>query len=378
MGLNLFAVGPITPLMIDHFEINNSSAGLLTSIVFLVHIVFAIPLSLLVGRIRLKSIVSLGALIVSTTALSFTATNSFTLLLVLRGISGMGFLLLFPAIGPLFMQWFRPQELPLVNGIFVATASLGIAVATLAVAPLSESVGWELTLSGFGAFSLITAITWLLFGKAQAFSIPESISLQIKNVWKVVWSRNCLLVAMADAGPLALLSVSLGWLPTFYHEAHGISLAKGGVLMGLLSLAGLVSLVVSSFLSTRTFRRRPFLVIPGILITFAGLSVIFFAGSAAIYFAVVVLGIICWFYVPALVTIPMDLYADNPRGVSFVFAALLSFGGIASFVAPPVVGMLVDLTGSFIPGLVIFAVTASSLGIAGAMLPETGSAIPER
>ena len=87
-GLNLFAVGPITPVMIDHFSVNNSSAGLLTSIVFFVHIIFAIPASLLIGRIGLKSIVTLGAILSSTTLLSFCATDSFVLLLLLRGISG--------------------------------------------------------------------------------------------------------------------------------------------------------------------------------------------------------------------------------------------------------------------------------------------------
>ena len=142
--------------------------------------------------------------------------------------------------------------------------------------------------------------------------------------------------------------------------------------MGLLSVSGLVALIVASFLATKVHSRRPFLVIPGFLIGLAGLSVIFLAGSGAIYFAVVVLGFACWFYVPALVTIPMDLYASSPRTVSFILAALLGLGGIASFIAPPIVGALADHTGSYIPGLVLFAVLACSLGVAGLMLPESG------
>ena len=47
-GLNMFPIGPITPLIIADYKINNSTAGLLTSIIFLVQIVFAIPLSTLV------------------------------------------------------------------------------------------------------------------------------------------------------------------------------------------------------------------------------------------------------------------------------------------------------------------------------------------
>jgi cyanate permease len=377
-GLNLFPIGPITPVMIDHFGVNNSSAGFLTSIVFLVHIVFAIPASMLVGRMGLKSMIALGAIVASTTLLSFTATNNFTLLLALRGVSGIGFLLVFPAIGPLFMQWFRPRELPLVNGMFVAAASLGVTISTFVVAPLSEAVGWEVVLSSFGGLSMVSAIAWILLGKAQEFSVGESIRSQIGTLWEVIRARNTLLVAIADAGPLALLSVALGWLPTFYYEVHGTSLTRGGALMGLLSLAGLVALVVASLLATKHHKRRPFLIIPGLLIGLAGLSAIFMAGSVAIYFAVIALGFACWFYVPVLLTIPMDLYASNPRRVSFIFAALLSYGGIASFAAPPVVGALADLTGSFVPGLAAFAVIAWSLGIAGIMLPETGPTMSKR
>lgn len=371
-GLNLFAVGPITPIMIDHFSVNNSSAGLLTSIVFFVHIICAIPASLLVGRIGLKSIVTLGAILSSTTLLSFCATDSFVLLLLLRGISGVGFLLVFPAVGPLFMQQFHHRELPLMNGIFVTACSVGISVSTFIVAPLSEAIGWAIVLSSFGGLSMISTITWVLFGRAKPFFIDDPIRSQIRTVWNVVWSRNAILIAVADAGPLALLSVALGWLPTFYYQAHGISLTKGGVLMGLLSVSGLFALIVASFLATKVHSRRPFLVIPGFLIGLAGLSVIFLAGSGAIYFAVVVLGFACWFYVPALVTIPMDLYANSPRTVSFILAALLGLGGIASFIAPPIVGALADHTGSYIPGLVLFAVLACSLGVAGLMLPESG------
>ena len=53
-GLNLFPIGPITPLIITDYQINNSTAGLLTSIIFLVQIVFAIPLSTLVGKMQIK------------------------------------------------------------------------------------------------------------------------------------------------------------------------------------------------------------------------------------------------------------------------------------------------------------------------------------
>ena len=69
--------------------------------------------------------------------------------------------------------------------------------------------------------------------------------------------------------------------------------------MGLMSLAGVISLVLAIVLATRVRRCRPFLAVPGILTGFAGLGAFVLADSVAIYAIVVALGFACWFYLPA-------------------------------------------------------------------------------
>ena len=372
-GLNLFAIGPITPLIIDDYGITHSAAGLLTSFVALVHAAFAIPASTLVGRVGLKKLIAVGSVAGSAPILSFMAADSFAFLLALRGVYGVAFVVLVPAIGPLFMQWFRPRELPLVNGTFLVAFSLGITLSAFIVGPLSEALGWEVALSAFGGVSLLAAVSWLILGRAQRNVREIETHSVIERISGVLRSRSTLLLVVADAGPFTLLTVALAWLPTFYNEVHGIPLAKAGALMGLLSLAGVVSLVAASLLATRVHRRRPFLIIPGILAGFAGLGAFLLADSVAVYVAVVALGFACWFYVPVLMTIPMELYPTDPRRVAVVFATLMTSAGIANFIAPLSVGAITDVTGSFVPGLTLFAILAWSLAIAGFLLPETGT-----
>ena len=141
--------------------------------------------------------------------------------------------------------------------------------------------------------------------------------------------------------------------------------------MGILSLAGLVALVLASLLTARTRKRRPFLIIPGILAGFAGFTVLVLPDSVALYIAVAILGFVLWFYLPALLTIPMDMYPNDPRRVSLISATLLSIGGIASSVAPPTIGAIADLTGSLVPGLAACAVLGWTLAIAGVLMPPT-------
>ena len=71
-------------------------------------------------------------------------------------------------------------------------------------------------------------------------------------------------------------------------------------------------------------------------------------------------------------TIPLELPEANPTRVSVILAAIMAIGSVLTFLSPLTVGALADLLGSYLPGLAIFSVMAWSLGISGALLPETG------
>ena len=148
--------------------------------------------------------------------------------------------------------------------------------------------------------------------------------------------------------------------------------------MGVLSITGVISLVTASLLSLRVARRRPFLIVPGILAGYAGFSSFLLAGSPAVYIAVIAIGFVCWFYVPVLMTIPMELPGTDPKRVSIIFAAIMAIGSVMVFIAPLVVGASIDLLGSYLPGLAFFSVLAWSLGGSGFLLPETGDLGRER
>jgi cyanate permease len=141
------------------------------------------------------------------------------------------------------------------------------------------------------------------------------------------------------------------------------------MLMGLMSVAGVFALVLASLLSLRVASRRPLIIIPGVVIGFAAFGTFLLADTPAVYLAVIALGLATWVYMPALMTLPMELYADDPARVSVIFAFLVGTSGVAMFVSPVTVGALFDITGSFVPGLALFAIVSWGLAIAGFLLP---------
>ena len=112
---------------------------------------------------------------------------------------------------------------------------------------------------------------------------------------------------------------------------------------------------------------------PGVLIGLSGLLALVVPESFVLYVVVATLGFVLWFYVPALMTIPMDIYPNDPHRVALISASMLAIGGFASALTPWAIGIIADMTGSLVPGLAASAVLAWSIVIAGILLPSTGA-----
>ena len=368
-GLSFFVIGPVAPYIIDDYGISHSEAGLLTGATILAQTTLAIPGSMLVGRIPVKVLITVGWVLSAAPVLTLLAFD-YSVLLATRIIFGASFAILLPALGPLLMYWFRPRELPLVNGLNLAVTALAMSLSTFMAAPMSEAIGWKEALSVFGFVNLAGAVVWLFLGRVGQSAKAPIRGLSLGHAWRVMKSKTALLLAAADAGPLAQYTALVAWLPAFYFEVHDISLIRAGTMLSLLPLAGFFALLVVGLLSMRVQRRRPFLMIPGMLIGFAGFGSFLLAGSSFVYVPLLLLGVASWLYVPILMTIPMELPRMAPEQVSLMWAAIMTVGGTLTFVSPLVVGALTDLTGSYLPGFSIFAVLAWSLAVAGFLLPE--------
>ena len=372
VALSQFSVAPVVTLVIEDYDISRGSAGLLTSVVPLMHVLMGIPCSLLVGRLGPKTLITLAALLASVPALSIFA-SSYYILLVTRIVYGFSLALLMTAVAPLMMQRFRRNELPFMNGMFLVSISIGVSISSFIAPRIAAELGWKASLSLFGCAALVAAVGWQLVmlreSKDAAVSAPR---LPFAMFLQVLRSRTTALLAAADAGPYALYTASLAWLPAFYHEVHGATLEEGGALTGLVSLTGVVTLALASILTVRVGRRRPFLVLPGAMAGFAGLGAILLAGTPGVYPAVIALGFVSWFYLPALLTIPMEVPGATETQAAVMLGTLLSVGSIFTFASPLVVGFSTDYLGTYIPGLALFAVLSWSLLVSGFLLPETG------
>ncbi len=375
-GLNLFAVSPLLPLAIDDYGISRAQAGMLISLPMLVGALLGIPGGMLAARIGLKRAYMLSWLSMSLLALS-AITPSFPAMLLLRLSYGVGLALMVSASGPLVMQWFRRREILIINALNTAILSLGVAISVAGAVPLAQWLDWKTALTVFSGVGVIGAILWPLAPKAPPPAPSDSPppagntrrgGISVREVLTVLRGRAVALLVAADAGIFIQYTALTGWLPTFYHEARGLSPSEAGFLTSILPFVGIFAVIAGGALPMR-FSYRSILLLSGVLAIAGGLGSFLLTPAPAIYLSVIALGIGSWLYVPTLLTVPIRLPGATPERVAVIWGSFMTFSGIGMFIAPIMVGAIRDAAGSYLTGFLICAAASWALLISGILLP---------
>tara|TARA_B100001179_G_scaffold35802_2_gene22656 strand:+ start:502 stop:1755 length:1254 start_codon:yes stop_codon:yes gene_type:complete len=377
VGLNIFTVSPIFPLVIDEYQISRAAAGLLVALPLLVAAALGLPSGMLIARVGIRRSFIIGWASIALLSLSGLAPNFLTLVL-LRSVIGLGFAFVLTTSGPLLMQWFPTKEITIMNALTTAALSLGIALSVATAAPLSDFMDWQTALTVFALPGVAGLIAWMILGR-ESGGVPMSVQgLTLQEVGGVLRNRTVVLLLAADAGILVQYTAFTGWLPTFYNENRGISLSQAGFITGMLPLVGVFAVLVGGAVALRIRSPKVLFATSGVMAGLGGLGAFLFTEPQLIYPAVIVMGMGSWLYVPTLLTLPMQMNSMTPEKVAVVWGSFLTFSGFAMFVAPIFVGALRDVSGSFFPGLTIAALASWALLMAGLLMPRNVTESPAR
>ncbi len=283
----------------------------------------------------------------------------------------------FPIMSGLVMQWFSGREIPLINGLNMSAASIGNAIALFTIVYVATALsGWGSSIALYSAIGIAFAVAWLVMGKERknpATGSPAERNTSTVNFGALLGQRTTLLLGLSMGGPNLLFNAISSWLPSYYHAEFGMSLSSASSITGLFTLFGIPACILGGFLPMRTGLRKPFLVIPGLLITLAGLGTFLFNAPLVIYISIAVFGICVWIFRPSLITICMELPQMTPQLAAGTIAVAVGIANITGFFGPLIVGSLADLSGSYFPGLMICSLLSSSLLVGGLLLPKTGT-----
>jgi MFS transporter, CP family, cyanate transporter len=366
-GLNLRtavnSVGPVLAEIRADLRFSSSGAGLVTAVPLLCFAAIGFAGPPLSARYR-DSHVLAGALLAMTAGLLLRAVaDSFVPFVagtVLATVGGaLGNVLL-----PGLVKRYFPQRTGLLVGAYTSALTLGGAVAAVTAAPIADAVGaggWRWVLGGWAVLALLATLPWLAVRAAPGASRATHLAVRTSSL-----ARSPLALTFAAFFGLQAVQafVLVGWLPTYLRDA-GLSASTAGLLLGFNQLMVIPVHAVVPSLAVRPRLQRPLLgvFLAAYVVGWAGL---WLAPTTVPWLWMVILAVGLGTFAMALTL--LGLRARTPQSTAALATAVQGWGYVLGGAGPLLVGVLLGLTGSFVPMFVVLAVALAGMLATGLLV----------
>jgi sugar phosphate permease len=297
--------------------------------------------------------------------------QSFTALIVLRLLLGLGEGVHFPMLSLLTSRWFPLKERSRANSLWCMGILLATAIAPLMIIPLIKMIGWRSTFAVLGTAGVLLSIPLVGFfvqdepSKDSRVSeselayihaghrladgaIPQSAYVGDRRFW--------LLVLAGTLNAFCVFGI-LNWLPTYFNRAKGIDFDRLGWPLAIVFAAGIVGIFLMAYLGDR-LQRRTLLASVGFLLA----SIIVYLASSANTLGLLVslfaLAVFCQsaYSAQEYAIVQRLLPATQVGSGTGLYNGLsVLFGGVGGSLIP---GSLIAYTGSFEAGILSIVVGA--------------------
>lgn len=348
--------GAMAPFISEEFQLSPAEKGFMVSVPVIVGALLRFPLGILAQVIGRKKTAMLEmALIAGGLAVGSFFTHSMTGLIVMGvilGVAGGAF----GVAMSLGAGWYPPQHKGLAMGIAGAGNS-GAVLAVLFAPPLARVYGWR-AVYGFAIVPIVLAMVLL---QVFAREPPDRERQHLKDYAKMLFDKDVwvfnLLYSVTFGGYLGLTS----FLPTLLHDQYGIAKEAIGPYSGLIIFAASALRIVGGAVADRAGGLRMlfalFAAICGATVACAGLP--------ASPVTIVAILVVCFAAMGAGNGAVFQLLSLRFRGSSAVASGLVGeVAALAAGILPNAMGLGKQLSGSFAPGFLSWALlTASALAV---------------
>lgn len=216
------ALPTAVPLIQHDLKLDSEQVGRLLSAFFWVYAFIQVPVGWLAERYGAHRVLAGGLIVWAAATMLVGITSSFTMLLALRMLLGLGESVGFPAVSKLVAAVVPVEGLGRANGIvgfgYLMAPGAGIFAAGL----LIDHVGWRGTFVTFGLLSLLWLVPWafvrlpkLATARSDAATPTWRMILRQRGLWGTslgLFSSNYMWYFM------------LSWLPGFLVDERGFSM----------------------------------------------------------------------------------------------------------------------------------------------------------
>jgi MFS transporter, ACS family, D-galactonate transporter len=371
------------PTLMKEFGIGPAQMGIVLSAFLWSYFLLQVPMGLALDKFGVRFVYG-GVALLWGIATMFTATaGGVVSLTAWRTLLGVGEAPLAPAGTKVIGYWAADHERGFASAMTVAGVPLGVFIGSPFIGWLLADFGWKAVFVGTGAIALLWALGWIAYyrqpeqhrganeaERAYLRRNSKRETMMARASWRtLLTNRNILGLSLGHAALLFNLYFLLTWLPTYLIEQHHLTTLHTGIYGSIPWFFGLVGALLGGRMSDQLVRRgwpmmrarKAFLGL-GMILSMASLLSLFTATVTATVacLSVAVFGILI---TNSVVWAANAEIAPKQQGAQ-VSAIQNCVGNAAGLVAPIMVGVLLQLTGSWMAPMI----TAAVIALAGAVV----------
>lgn len=256
------------PAILQDISLSAAELGLISSTYFIAFAAFQIPLGALLDRYQPHIITSRLLLIAAVGAVVFASSDQLLGLLIGRALIGLGVSACLMAAFKAFVLKLRTDQLPMANGLQLASGGLGALLATTPSAMALDMLGWRGLFYGLAALTVLASL--VLRYRVQPFELPVHADNQTpKRFRTAMWDTAAIfrsrlflsIVPFSVASQASFAAIQGLWAGPWLQQgaqlpqqelSHLLFFSSLGMMLGFLSLGHLSTLLQRRGFSTIT------------------------------------------------------------------------------------------------------------------------------
>lgn len=362
---DVIGVGPILEPMREDLGAPRAVIGLLPTVPVLCMGVFAPLAGRLAARVGPRRVILAGLALIAVAGMARAGAPGTTSLVAVTVAVGLGIALV-QTLLPAMVKQQAGEHTTLATTVYVVGIQLGAATSAGVSGPLAAAASWRLPLLAFGLAAALWTLAWAVLGptdKRVDVPLVGVADLRTRRLTRepIAW-RLALAFGLQSVvfyGTNAWLAPSLmqgGWDPL--DAGRAVSVLNLAALAATLSVPLLARVLVT--------RRRT--LITSAVICLVGLGIVAVAPQGA-WWSTLVVGFGLGPLLPVTLSLPLDV-ADDVDRVAAMAGMMLGFGYLLAASAPTGLGLVRDLTGSFVPVLWLLAlITCAFIAVCAGLGP---------
>ncbi|PTI82449.1 MFS transporter [Staphylococcus xylosus] len=361
----LTSVGPVVDEIKQVMEINNSVAGILTTIPLIIFAIVSPFVSKVTARLTMSRTILYSTMLLIV-ALYLRIAGDFTLFLI--GTLILGIAIAFGnVVLPSYVKWYFPMQIGLATGIYSGTMNFTAGLGGGLSFPLSEitPLGFRLSLSFWILFAVIAIILWIPKArKGVQLEKATAIADQQDRPKKVAITKSKLawMVALTMGFQSMVFYTVVAWVPSIFVD-RGLDPSTAGYLLMLNQFSQVPMTFTFPIIASKLKDQRILVVIITVLFL-VGFSLFFTQSLVLLIIGIIIAGLA----MGACFSLCMTFFSIRARtsdGSISLSGFGQSVGYLIAAVGPFLIGYLHDATESWDSGIIALIVMSALFFIFG-------------